>query len=421
VVLGDLYVQKMPSHVLPSANYKVKGYVGDLATIPGFQPARFGIPAANMTLPGCDPYPGGRSCTRKELLGMFNTDKNEPTSVNTGPLYSNIAFVLLGLALESVYNKKYEDVIKDLIFTPLKLTDSMFVPPMNGEMTILPIGGDSWFVPDFVNYNPSGGIWTTPDDMMTFMRALATHDLLSAVETRKWLQPRAVLPSLQQLVGAPWEIFRPTTTDVKFSRPIDMYTKSGGVKGYASWGILVPEFDLVVTINASGNSSSKAVQDLLPLIMNPVIAYADASAREQAKAKYAGTYMTGNDTMTLAVDDGPGLAITALTISGVSVLRSLAALHGVTFDEFSARLYPTDPDSLGTYKEVWTINLDTITTAPAFADMNCNSWYRGDPFRYMEERLDTIVFEIGQSTADDTSVLSAELLGWKTVLTKTRE
>jgi hypothetical protein len=351
---------------------------------------------------------------------MFNTDEYEPTSVNTGPLYSNIAFVLLGLALESVYGKKYEEVIKDLIFTPLKLTNSTFIPPTDRATTILPIGGDSWFVPDFVNYNPTGGIWSTPDDMMTFMRALATHDLLSAVETRKWLQPHAVLPSLQQLVGAPWEIFRPTTTDVKFSRPIDMYTKAGGVTGYAGWGILVPEFDLVVTINAAGNSSNKAVQDLLPLIMNPIIAYADANAREQAKAKYAGTYTKGNDTITLAVDDGPGLAITAFTIGGVPVLRGLAALQKVTYENFSARLYPTDPDSLGTGKEIWTINLDTITTVPAFAELNCNSWNNGDPFRYMKERLDTIVFKIGATTASKTSVLSADLLGWRTVLTKNR-
>jgi hypothetical protein len=352
---------------------------------------------------------------------MFNTDEYEPTSVNTSPLYSNIAFVLLGLALESVYGKKYEEVIKDLIFTPLKLTNSTFVPPTDRATTILPIGGDSWFVPDFVNYNPTGGIWSTPDDMMTFMRALATHDLLSAVETRKWLQPHAALPSLQQLVGAPWEIFRPTTTDVKFSRPIDMYTKAGGVTGYAGWGILVPEFDLVVTINAAGNSSNRAVQDLLPLIMNPIIAYADANARDQAKAKYAGTYTKGNDTITLAVDDGPGLAITAFTMGGVPVLRGLAALQKVPYENFSARLYPTDPDSLGTGKETWTINLDTITTAPAFADLNCNSWNNGDPFRYMKERLDTIVFDIGTTTASKkTSVLSADLLGWRTVLTKSR-
>lgn len=107
----------------------MQGYVGDLALIPGFNPAAFGITPVNNTLPGCDPFPGGRVCTRAELLAMYNNPAYRPYSPNSGPLYSNIAYNLLGLALEKVYSKTFEEVVEDLIITPLGLEKTTFIPP----------------------------------------------------------------------------------------------------------------------------------------------------------------------------------------------------------------------------------------------------------------------------------------------------
>jgi CubicO group peptidase (beta-lactamase class C family) len=391
------------------------GYVGDLGVIPSFIPSQFGIPPVNETPPACDPFPGGRVCTYEEVIEMFNDPAELPHSPNSGPLYSNIAYNLLGLALEKVHGKSFEDVVKELIFDPLNLSKSTFTPPTDDTEAFLPVPGDRWFVSDFANYNPTGGIWSTPNDLMTFLRSILNHDLLSGPRTRWWLQPRSLLPSLHQLVGAPWEILRPDDSEITYARPIDIYTKSGGVDGYAGYGIVVPEYDLAVSINAAGNSSGRAVQAIMPIVMEALIPFADAHAREQAKANYAGTYTlpNSNNSITIALDDGPGLSITAFNMNGVPVLRSLAALLGQDFATFSARLYPTDPDSLGTAKEFWRISLDSTTTPETYADNACAAWLQLDRFRYIREPLDSFNFVI-----ENGKPVAVELLGWRTTLRK---
>jgi CubicO group peptidase (beta-lactamase class C family) len=156
---------------------------------------------------------------------MLNDPTQVPHSPNTSPQYSNIAYNLLGMALEQAYGKRYEDVVEDLILKPLELTTATFITPTNRTTAILPRPHDRWWVFDFASYNPTGGLWMTPNDLLKFMRSIQEHSLLSSAQTRAWLQPHALLPSLNQVVGAPWEILRRA---VDTTYVIDIYTKSGG-------------------------------------------------------------------------------------------------------------------------------------------------------------------------------------------------
>lgn len=388
------------------------GYVGDLSLI-GFNVSTLGLPTVNNTLPGCDSVPGGSACTDAEVLAMFNHPSYAPHSPNSGPMYSNIGYNLLGMALEAVHGKSYEEVIHDLILKPLEMTQSTFItPPDNGSAILPRLPSDAgWFTADYANFNPTGGLWSTPDEMLRLLQALLDHQLLDKVATRKWLQPRALLPSLQQLVGISWEIVRPTDLSVNFPRPIDIYTKAGGVNGYAAYAVIIPEYDIALTIHAAGDRPPSAALELLGLVTKPLVAYADQLARSQAAAKYAGTYRlaAGNSTgtVTLTANDGPGIAITNMTINNVPVLKSFAAMEGVALENLSARLYPTDPDSLGTTKESWRMLLDQKTTNRGFAELNCAGWIMGDPYRYVREPLDTFVFHMQAGRA-----VSLELLGW---------
>ncbi|KAF2017479.1 beta-lactamase/transpeptidase-like protein [Aaosphaeria arxii CBS 175.79] len=391
------------------------GFVGDLAVIPTFDPASVGIGPQNNTHPGCDPFPGGKTCSYEQVIDMFNNPSQLPHSPNSGPLYSNIGFNLLGMALEKVHGKTFEEVVQDLILSPLELSQSTFIPPNDTSRAILPQPGDRWFVPNFENYNPTGGLWSTPNEFHKIFRAIANNEFLSAPATRKWLQPRAILPSLTQLVGAPWEILRPADLKVKFPRPIDIYTKSGGVDGYAGYGIIVPEYNLAVTLNAGGNSSTKVIQSAMATVLQGLIEYADVQAREQATARYAGTYKdsTGNSSMTFEVDDGPGVAITEFTMNGVKVLNTIAAIQKKDPANFSARVYPTDTDSLGTEKEFWWMHFDTIKKEESFADMLCSAWFQLDLYRYNRESLDAVKF-----VTEGGNVVAVEMTGWRMALQK---
>ena len=293
------------------------------------------------------------------------------------------------------------------------MAQSTFETPKNDGTAILPKPEDPWFAASFGNFNPTGGIWSTPNEMLLFMQSILHHKLLGPAKTRKWLQPRALLPSLHQLVGAPWEIFRPTDLDVAFERPIDVYTKAGGVAGYAGMGIIVPEYDIAITIHAAATKAAVAVQKLLPLVLSPLITYADTLARSQASSKYAGTYkdVNSNNHITLAVDGGPGVSIASFVMNGVPVLASLAALQGTTPENFTARLYPTDPDSISKHNETWRILLDQMEREEEMAEAHRASWNWGDPYRYVSQPLDTVTFEIKGDIAS-----SIELLGWRVKL-----
>lgn len=392
-------------------------YVGDLSIVPGFSPRMLGLPSVNATgdeMPTCDFFPGTRVCTRQEIVSGLNNPAYHPRSPNSGPMYSNIGYTLLGMALEAVHNKTSEQVVHDLILGPLGLNKTNFTLPKRGSEALLPRfkADQGWFVPSFGNYDPSGGLWSTPNDQLKFLQSILLFKLLSKPATRRWLQPRAMLPSLQQTVGESWEIFRPTDIDVATPRAIEIFTKTGGVAGYAAHAVIVPEYNIALTINAAGGQAQSAVTALFSQMVKPLVAYADKLARQHARVEYAGTYKTSTsnatNSMTLVVDDGPGLAIEELTMNGIPILQSLAAMQKIPYESLTVRLYPTDPDSLGTDKEIWRILIDRKDREKEFAGRECASWFSGDPFRYVTEPLDTVVF-----TKSENGVDGVELLGWR--------
>jgi hypothetical protein len=350
---------------------------------------------------------------------MFNNPDYQPRSPNSVPLYSNFAYNLLGIALEFVHKKPYDQIIDELIFKPNGMTHSGFATPNDTANAILPIKGESWFSAPFGNFDPSGGIWSTPNDLFTWTKNLLDYKLLSPTDTRKWFQPHASLPSLHQLVGAPWEIYRPTDLNIKTPRPIDIITKAGGITGYTSYSIVIPEYNIAIAITAAGNDPVTAAIALMPIIVKPLVAYADAQAYSQAAAKYVGTYSSSHtkSSLVVAVDDGPGLALKTFTVNGINMLENLAAVMGVRGSAGTARLYPTDKDTFGKDgKEKWIVQFDRKLSADGgFAQTDCISWNWGDAAKYLGQPLDTVVFDIGERG----NVAAVELLGWRQSLVKT--
>ncbi len=68
------------------------------------------------------------------------------------PAYSNVAFSLLGLALEVITGREYEDVIRNDIFMPLGMTHSSVLKPRDSD-GVIPIGISGWAINQGY-YNP---------------------------------------------------------------------------------------------------------------------------------------------------------------------------------------------------------------------------------------------------------------------------
>lgn len=67
------------------------------------------------------------------------------------PSYSNAAFTLLGLALESIVGRDYESIIESDVFKPLELVDSSVSKP-RAVTGIIPIGASGWDQDDGVGH-----------------------------------------------------------------------------------------------------------------------------------------------------------------------------------------------------------------------------------------------------------------------------
>ncbi|KAL3484990.1 beta-lactamase/transpeptidase-like protein [Aspergillus germanicus] len=361
-------------------------------------------------IPPCSLAPGLRMCSREELFASF------PQFGFTGVIgdraaYSDLAYILLGYALEDGTGLRYEQVLKKSILDPLGLSNTTAFRPDPGRM-IIPSEGGFWIDVDWAYYLMTAGLYSTPNDLSKFMRGILTNRLLPRAKTNEWLKPAAFTSKLDNSVGASWEIFRPTTLLPNNARPIDHYTKSGDVPGFSSsYLVLVPEYNLGVTILGAGPDASTVVPLLLDTVQAVLVPALDQLAREQAVKQYAGTYISdsGNETVSvleLVVDGGPGLKVSRWSKGGLNMLKSLAvALFGGSLDTtFPAdiRFYPTGVDDrwyVGFTEQEDEDIVGEDKQRGVLRGSACMDWYRVDQFHYGKRRLDEVAFRL---TSDST-------------------
>jgi len=100
--------------------------------------------------------------------------------------YSNYGYIVLGAILERVTGKAFATLLRENIFAPLRLDDSMY--PYRGDPEKQSLrytfnhAGEQVFVGVTEHHGPDGGIEATPDDVLKFYRALFYGDELLSRE-----------------------------------------------------------------------------------------------------------------------------------------------------------------------------------------------------------------------------------------------
>lgn len=210
-------------------------------------PTASGLPPISREgLPTCGEYSDdGRPCELSDLEAAMK--KLKPVlAPNQKSTYSNTNYELLGLALANVTKMSYEEYIQSAIFEPLDMKSSTLTKPTSDDHAVLPVGDNSW-EEDLGITAPSGGIYSTSKDMSTFLRYVLTH--YNAIATGvNWLMPGSWSTNLNSFYGMPWEIFRTDRMLRDSRRPVTFVTKSGGLDGYYSQILLMPEYGLGLTI-----------------------------------------------------------------------------------------------------------------------------------------------------------------------------
>jgi CubicO group peptidase (beta-lactamase class C family) len=88
------------------------------------------------------------------LTEFFDTLLKDGLSWRPGDklAYSDVAYILLGYALERVTGQQYVDIIHDKILQPLGMQNTGFEVPKASD-SLIPLD-TTWFDINFGNYNP---------------------------------------------------------------------------------------------------------------------------------------------------------------------------------------------------------------------------------------------------------------------------
>jgi len=112
--------------------------------------------------------------------------------------YDNSGYYLLGLIIEKVTGKSYEQNVRDIIFTPLQMNHSLFDFSHSSDTNIatgyqtlndsIQKEASAWRWDSTVTY-AAGAIWSTTGDMYKWAQAIADKKILSAGSWKAMLTP----------------------------------------------------------------------------------------------------------------------------------------------------------------------------------------------------------------------------------------
>lgn len=303
--------------------------VTDLGVFPVELWLEMGLPEIPQgTGPRCSGLPPTKPCTKEDLIRDLVSRPPVFSSGSTAS-YSNLAFTILGLVVESATGQKFEDYVQENIFDVAGMSSTSFNGYIESsfEQVFIPDGDFTWNGTIGV-HEPAGGMFSNTVDLLSFADAIQKNEFLSAAKTQAWLKPETHTSSAGFSFGAAWEILRSNnlTSD---GRLIDVYTKTGDLGLYHSQMGIIPDYDLSISVLTGGPEVSidamarskffsMVVQNLLPAI--------EAAGQDEA-SRFKGTYRDAdnNATLELGSDDGYGLLIKDFTVRGFDVRANFPA------------------------------------------------------------------------------------------------
>lgn len=250
-------------------------------------------------------------------------------------------------------------------------------------------------------------MYSSMADIATIGRSILRSSLLDPVTTRKWMKPQSHTSSLYASVGMPWEIQRmelQLTPGSKTNRVVDLYTKSGDIGAYGGFMVLSPDHDMGFSVYAAGASATLQSSILADLITATWIPAFEAAAREQAGTNYNGTYASTdpslNSSITINLDDRPGLGVKSWISNGTDMLKAygeIPTLGAAAGQVVNVRLYPAglQAENLIAFHALFEV-FPQPRVGKVFS-VNCNTWFNPGSVGYGEVALGDFVVEIDQT------------------------
>ncbi|KAI3577493.1 beta-lactamase/transpeptidase-like protein [Fusarium oxysporum f. sp. albedinis] len=376
----------------------------------------------------CSGLLGLPECTKDDFFERFGERPPVYAPYAVNPVYSNVGFAIMGWVIEKVSGMPSGEFIKKEIWDPTGMKNTFYKKP-DDSLGFIPVD-DEWWNATLGYGDPAGEYYSSINDIMAFGDAVLKSKLLSPAETRKWLKPATSTSSRGILLGEPWEIFRADNV-TKDGRLIEFYTKAGDITTYHSLMVLIPDYNLTVTLlNAGPEVTGGLLQTLFSEIAKELLPAVEEAGKDEAAKIYGGTYIDDktNSTLTLSVDDEPGFHITNWTVRGVDIAGTYLSIGlPPTFPtppgQVRFRLYPTglQSDTESSWRMMFTAGSEQdneeANALLAWPDGNCNTWASLDRIVYQLLSHDHFVFtESGKGS--DRTVEKLELVGYRVELQK---
>ena len=289
---------------------------GDVIVDPD-RAAKLGLPPINdslfdLGLPSCDGLVNyTAACTPIDLLSWAMT-LDPVFAPNQKSFYGNMNFELLGLVIANVSSVPYDEYITTRNLQTLGKAGSRFTMPPD---EVAAVAADiEYYWPFYMGVqNPTGGLYASASDMSTWLRYVLSTYNARPLAAGNWFAPTSFSGSIDTFYGMPWEIFRARTSEVveefNSTRPLTFITKGGGLPGYTSIVIMIPEYAIGITILVAGNG--KALEDIREVVVNEMVRFAEEAAMAELRARYVGPYEdeTSNSSITLAQSYNYGLTV----------------------------------------------------------------------------------------------------------------
>jgi CubicO group peptidase (beta-lactamase class C family) len=178
--------------------------------------------------------------THEKLLALF---KDKPLEFEPGSKfsYSNSNYILLGFIIEKVSGKPYEQVLHEMIFTPLHLDHSGFdfaslksADKAIGYFALSQTANTPAGIVDSSASYAAGAIYTTAGDLYKWDRALYTEKIISKAALKDAYTIR------KSKYGLGWSI------DSAYGKPV--YQHGGGIFGFTSFLFRSPEENICILL-----------------------------------------------------------------------------------------------------------------------------------------------------------------------------
>lgn len=196
--------------------------------------------------------------------------------------YNNSGYFLLGVVIEKITGKKYEEALQEMVLTPLGLTDTGY----DWTRTIIPRRASGYTgsgatlrnTPPLDMQQPyaAGSLYSTVEDLLKWEQALYTEKLLPEAAKQTMWTP------FKENYAYGWSIAPPSAT--AFGGHTRMH-HGGGINGFSAMIVRMPEPKLTVVVLSNNDSAS-----------------ASAVARDLAAIYFGHKYEVPSTPPTVAVD-----------------------------------------------------------------------------------------------------------------------